>query len=132
VSGRWRSLGEAYAAVAYGRDQKRTNIEIATWTRRLAWEAGAFERLSVPLPELGDRASDVARIAKDGFSLLVGLRWSDGPQRPVAYSVRFCAAWCGLKHSEAWTGIAELVELCVIYVAETKGRMPLYLHGGGR
>ena len=33
---RWRSLGEVWAAIAYGCDSKRTNIEIATWTRRLA------------------------------------------------------------------------------------------------
>jgi hypothetical protein len=49
---RWRSLGEVCAAQAYGVDDIRTNIEIATWTRRLAWELKVFEKVEVSLPEL--------------------------------------------------------------------------------
>src|SRR4051812_37379742 len=45
---RWRSLGEVRAALAYGADNGgrphaeggRSNIELATWTRLLAFEVG--------------------------------------------------------------------------------------------
>jgi hypothetical protein len=126
-SGRWRSLGEVIAAEAYGTDTFRTNIEIATWTRRLAYEAGAFEPLDVPVPALSEGSSEAARRARDGFKLLIGLRWKDGPSRPVAFSVRFCSAWCQMSHARADEAVKELRRRSVIYEAGRKGRVRLYL-----
>ncbi len=125
--GRWRSVGEVFSAEAYGLDRLRTNIEIATWTRRLAYEAGVFEPLAVPVPELPEEASEAAHLVRDGFVVLIGLRWKDGPHRPVAFSVRFCAAWCQMSHKNAYTAITELVQLGVIYEAGRKGRVRLFL-----
>jgi hypothetical protein len=51
-SGRWRSPGEVRAAEAYGYDKLRTNIEIAIWLRRIAYEAGTFEPIEIVLPAL--------------------------------------------------------------------------------
>jgi hypothetical protein len=115
------------AAEAYGLDQLRTNIEIATWTRRLCYDAGVFKPLEVRIPELPVAASGVARHARRGFALLVGLRWRDGAHRPVAFSVRFCAAWCQMSHAMSYRAIKELRQFGVIYEAERKGRIPLYL-----
>jgi hypothetical protein len=96
-SGLWRSLGEIRAAESYGEDVRRSNIEIATWLRRLLYECGRFEPISVPMRRLPLRADRRLMEAATGFALLAGLRSADGPRRPLAYSVRFCAAWCALS-----------------------------------
>jgi hypothetical protein len=64
---------------------------------------------------------------RDGFRLLVGLRWADGPHRPVAFSIRFCEAWCSVPYRLANIGIKELVRLKVIQPAGKSGRVPLFL-----
>jgi hypothetical protein len=128
-SGRWRSLGEVWAARAYGADRKLSNIEIATWTRRLGHELGVFEPLGVLVPELPAGASRHASVARAGFQLLVGMRWADGPRRPVPYTVRFVAAWCGLSFRDAHESLTELRDAGVIQQADRVGRIPLYLPG---
>jgi hypothetical protein len=55
--GRWRSLGEVRAGIAYGSDRHLRNIEIATWTRLLAFEIGCFAPVAVPFPTLPEHAS---------------------------------------------------------------------------
>lgn len=129
--GRSRSLGEVRAAMAYGADRLRTNIEIATWTRRLAYEAGLFAPLPVQVPALDD-ADEILERARAGFELLVGLRWADGARRPVAWSVRFSAAWCGLTFREAHAAITGLREAGVIVETGRVGRCRLYLPGDRR
>jgi hypothetical protein len=98
-----RSLGEVRAVIAYGFDRPphnpRTNIEIATWTRLLAWELGVFQPVDVSIGK-PEGAPHLARAAQ-GFALLCGLRWADYERRPVAYAVRFMAAWCGLSMRQA-------------------------------
>jgi hypothetical protein len=130
--GRWRSLGEVRAAIGYGHDRLRTNIEIATWTRRLGFEVGAFTPLQVQPPSLHGEAPDIALRARDGFALLIGLRWADGPHRPVAWSVRFTAAWCELTLREARRANIQLVEAHVIVEVGRVGRTPLFLPGRHR
>lgn len=126
--GRWRSLGEVRAALAYGEDRLRSNIEAAVWLRRLVYEVGCFEPVDVRLPRLPDDAPAWAVAARDGFLLLVGLRWADFEPRPVAFAVRFCAAWCGLaSFRAARDAIAYLVEHGVIREAETVNRTRLFL-----
>lgn len=127
--GRWRSLGEVRAALAYGADALRSNIELATWTRRLAFELGAFAPLAVPMADLPRGAGEAAEAARHGFELLVGLRWADGEHRPVAWSVRFAAAWCDLTHREAHTATRALIEHGVIAEAGRAGLVRLYLPG---
>ena len=124
--GRWRSLGEVRANQAYGADVLRSNIEIAIWTRRLAYELECFEPVAVPLAYLPADAPSHAVEARRGFQLLVGLRWADRAPRPVAYSVRFCAAWCSLTHAEAALGVRALIEHEVITVVGKQGRIRLY------
>ena len=129
-SGHWRSLGEVRMAEAYGRVKwQPTNIEIAIWTRRLAYEAGTFKPLDVFVPRLPDGAAAHVRWARLGIELLVGLRWADREPRPVAFSVRFCAAWCGLDHRHSNLAIRELVLRGVIHETDRSGRTPLYLPG---
>jgi hypothetical protein len=127
--GRWRSLGEVRAAEAYGQDGLRSNIELATWNRRLAFEAKSFVPLEVELPPLASGSEKHVQRAYAGFALLIGLRWKDGDHRPVAFSVRFCAAWCGLSHREAHLAIQELRQLGVIVEADRTGQIRLYLPG---
>jgi hypothetical protein len=128
-TGRWRSLGEVRAAEAYGRDELRSNIELATWTRMVAYEAGSFAPLSVEISPLPHDASDHVQRAYSGFELLIGLRWRDGEHRPVAFAVRFCAAWCGLTHRDAHLAIQELRRIGTISEVERIGQIRLYLPG---
>lgn len=128
--GRWRSVGEVFAAEAYGRDALLSNIEIAIWTRRLAYEAGTFRPLGIAIPDLPDDAPDATRRAREGFVLLIGLRWRDGEHRPAPFSVRFCAAWCSLSHAQAHGAITDLVRLGVMVEADRQGQLPLYLPAG--
>jgi len=128
--GRWRSLGEVRAAEAYGFDvYRRTNISIAIWTRRLAYEIGAFDPLDVFVPLLPESASDPARHVRNGFALLVGLRWADSERRPVPYSVNFVTAWCALPRRAARESIDALKVHKVIREAGRVRRTPLYLPG---
>lgn len=129
--GRWRSLGETRAAIAYGEDKKRSNIELAVWTRRLAYEHGAFSPIAVPLPLLRpEHDSAHARRAREGFALLTGLRWADHEPRPVAWSVRFADAWCAFRSMQsAHEATRAIVESYVIVEAERRGSLRLYLPG---
>ena len=128
--GRWRSLGEVRAASAYGVDQLRSNIELAVWLRRLAYELGCFQPAAVAVPALPAGVAQHVELARRGFELLLGLRWADYPPRPVAYTVRFSAAWCSLSHRAAHLAQRELCELGVIVEAGRAGRVPLFAPGG--
>jgi hypothetical protein len=120
-------------AEGYGRDVYHpSNIEIATWARLLAYETGTFSPLDVLVPSLPDGAAEAAHRARRGFALLIGLRWADGEHRPVAFSVRFCAAWVGgMGHRQAHRALVELREHGVIYEAGRAGRTRLYLPTSG-
>lgn len=130
-TGRWRSLGEVWALIAYGEDRFLTNIEIAAWTRRLAHKAGSFEAVEVTVPPLRPDAPANARRVREGFVLLLSLRWADGPRRACAYSVRFTAAWCQISHGGAAQGLRVLRAEKVIEQAGRVGLIPLYLPGAG-
>jgi hypothetical protein len=125
-AGRERSLAEVCAALAYGADGLRSNIELAMWWRRLGWELGALAPVSVAVPDLPDGAPPAAGVARDGFVLLLGLRQSDRAPRPAAYSVRFAAAWSGLGKSRAAEAIRFLRDAGVIREAGRMGRVPVY------
>lgn len=122
-------MGEVRAAIAYRIDGWRSNIELATWTRRLAYEIGAFAPYPVTLPKLPFNASPAAQQARAGFELLVGLRWADGEHRPVAWAVRFAAAWCGLSHRDAQVATRALRGAGVVVESGRIGRVRLYLPG---
>lgn len=129
-TGRWRGFGEVRAAQAYGYDNcRRTNIEIATWVRLLAFECGAFQPVEVALPRLSADTPDWLDRVREGFALLVGLRWADGERRPVAFAVRFCAAWCGVTHYQAALAITELQRQGVIVHVDQRGLVRLYMPG---
>ena len=125
--GRWRTLGEVRAAQSYGKDGVRSNIEIATWLRRLLYECRRFEPVSVPMPEPPAEAHPRIALAAAGFALLAGLRWADGPPGPLPFSVRFCAAWCRLSHRDARLAISELLEAGMIRHTESTKGLRLYV-----
>jgi hypothetical protein len=117
------------AAEAYGFDNFRTNIQLATWTRRLFWEAGSFDPVAVPLPPLSDDEPAAVRRAHEGFGLLLGLRWADGPKREAPFTIGFAAAWCPLTQWEARVAVQRLVDTGVIVEARRQGRLVHYLPG---
>jgi len=135
--GRWRSLGDVRASIAYGfddggrkyEDGGRSNILLATWTRRLAYEVGAFRPAAVAVPPLPSGASPGIERVWEGFRLLIGLRWADGPHRPVAFSAGFARAWCGVARGTAHAAIRFLIERGVIWEVERRGRLRFYLPG---
>jgi hypothetical protein len=129
-SGRLRSLAEVRAARAYGVDRRRSNKELAAWWRRLAFDLGVVEPVAVHAPDLPEGAPREAHVARDGFLLLMGLRRIDYRPEPVAFSVNFVAAWCGLSRRLAERAIRELVDRRVIRVVGRCGRTPLYEPGG--
>lgn len=127
--GRQRSLAEVRAARAYGIDRLRSNIELAIWWRRLAHELGTFEPAPVEVPDVWAGALANVRAARDGFALLLGLRRADYPDRPVPFSARFAAAWCGLSKDEANRAIRDLLARSVIVEVDRQGRIRLYEPG---
>jgi hypothetical protein len=124
-----RSLGEVRAAEAYGQDERRKNIEIATWYRRLAYELGGFPPVGVKLPPLPAAVPPYVERARRGFELLAGLRWADYQPRALPFAVRFCAAWCDLSHHQASQALLCLRESGVLREAELQGKLRLYLPG---
>jgi hypothetical protein len=129
--GRTRPLGEVRAAQSYGTDVRLTNISAATWLRRLAFEHGCFQPLHVELPNLPEEVPSYVRVAARGFALLVGLRWADYDHRPVAFSTRFCAVWCGLTLGQARKAITALEEAKAIRHEGSVGRARLFAPGTG-
>jgi hypothetical protein len=125
--GRKRSLAEVWAAGRYGVDEKRSNKELATWWRRLAYELGVLSPVDVAAPALGCDAPETVRRVWDGFLLLIGLRRTDGPGGPVAFAVRFAAAWCGTPKNATHRAIQSLTERGHMVVVSHAGRLPLYL-----
>lgn len=129
--GRWRSLGAMRAAASYGVDENPrrpwTNIELATWSRRLAFDLGALRPLDVPLGRVPD--VQPGGLVAAGFALLAGLRWVDGPRRALPWSVRFAAAWCGVSHRQANLGIAAMLQAGSIREVECRGRVRYFLPG---
>jgi hypothetical protein len=134
---RWRSLGEVRAAIAYGYDDGgrpfeeggHSNTLLATWTRRLAYEVGAFRPAAVAVPPLPPGASPAIERVWAGFRLLIGLRWADGPHRPVAFSAGFAAAWCGVARGTAHAAIRYFTESGILREAGRRGRLRFYLPG---
>lgn len=124
----WYALGHVHAARAYGEDARRSLIELAIWTRRLACDLGVYLPARVDVPNLPPGAPTSVRRARAGLELLVGLRGSDFPG-PFPYTVRFAAAWCGVGHREASAALQMLRRLGVIVEVERRGRTSLYLPG---
>jgi hypothetical protein len=70
------------------------NVQAAIWYLRAWYECQLITPVEVPLHE-PERESPDMRAAREGFALLVGLRWLVYPGQSVAFSRRFAAAWCG-------------------------------------
>ena len=133
-TGRWRSLAEVFAAEHYRRDVFLSQIQLATWARRLAFEAGTFHPLTIDVPDPPDLSGSAAKV-RQGFTLLVGLRWADGERRPVAFSPTFASAWCKTSRATAHRATRQLLQRGVIQAAghhkpEHGRETTLYLPGG--
>ena len=127
--GRLRSLGEVRAGRAYGHDRVRSNIEIAVWTRRLAWELGCFAPVDVDLMP-ADGLGRTTRKVLSGFGALCGLRWADYERRPVSYSRKFAAAWCDVIEWEAREALNALsAGGWIVPMGKVADRTPVYLPG---
>lgn len=128
-SGRWRSLGEMRATIAYGEDRPRSNIEIATWTRRLAYDLGALVPKGPPRPGFADFSLNAAHHL-EGVRVLIALRRWDAPSRPFAWSVRFAAAWCNSSNRRAHEAQRELLGAGMLKEVDSMGagrsRIALY------
>jgi hypothetical protein len=86
------------------------NTQAATWYLRAWYEAGLIEPLDIELPAAPPGSCEVVATVRDGFRLLVGLRWLRYPGQPVAYGRNFIPAWCGadLHPMAAYRALAEL------------------------
>jgi hypothetical protein len=107
---------------------------LAVWWRRLAWELVAIAPEPVDVPPLPRGTSLTTESVHLGFELLLALRRFDHPPEPVAFSVRFCAAWCMVTKTAAAKGIRELIQYGVIRETDRKGKVRLYEpdpNGGG-
>jgi hypothetical protein len=134
----WLTLAEVRGALGYGRVNKLPSTEQARWYLRIASDAGLIKPVPVDLPELPSGAGDATAAAREGFALLLGLRWHAEPGEPAPFGREFAAAWCPDLVSEwhARKAIEELLRLGTIEKVDEhrKGLRSynLYLPGRGR
>lgn len=123
-SARFLTLAEARAAKAYGDIQRISNIEASVWYRRLWADGALISPQSILLVAVADQSPSV-RAVRDGFALLVGLRWLSNPGQPVTFSRSFAAAWCDgeLSLMQAYGAICVLDEAGVIEWADADAWM---------
>jgi hypothetical protein len=126
-----------YAAGVSGRDRPRSGPEYAVWKLDLLRAAGLIEPAPVALPALPVEASEAARLLRDRFAVLLGLRALRGDGDEAApFTKRFAADWCGVSETTALRALCELRQHGVIVRAgETKsrgGRSPASLYIPGR
>jgi hypothetical protein len=82
-----------------------------------------LEAVEVPLRPLPEDASKELHHVRNRFARLLGLRRVDYPPRPVAFSVRFAAAWCGVSWRTAGHAIRALQkEDIIVEVGRFQGR----------
>jgi hypothetical protein len=123
-------LAEVRAFVAYREIRAVSRVEAARWRERLGHEAGLLERREVPELPLGLSAS--ARLAGEGWRLLVSLRDEQWGNEPFVFAREFVMAYCQLTNEQARRGVSELEDAGVIKRAEDKcGRAILWLPEGG-
>ena len=135
---RYLTIAEVRASIGYGkltlfdrRNQDARSGQAPVWYRRVWHEAGLLEPVAVALPEV--ELSSVQAKVRDGFALLVGLRWCTTPGGRVMFERTFAAAWCGdMSPGQARHAIGALIERGVIVVAGEldvgkRSRAKLYL-----
>jgi hypothetical protein len=109
------TLADVYASLHSGRTAHRPRSSHAVFKLDLLRELGWIEPAPVLIRVLPDTASKAAKVLRERFAVLMGLRAlrSDGKEA-VPYSKRFAADWCGLSPSTALRGITELFDNGVI------------------
>lgn len=133
----WLTLAQVRAAQGYGAVQELRGPEAARWYDRLFFEAGILKPEPVPLPSLPSDARMPVVLARQGFGLLLGLRWLTEPVgTPTPFARSFISGWCGLAPSTAERAKVELLRLDVIRKVADYGSGPrrtsMYLPGSER
>jgi hypothetical protein len=150
------TIAEVRASIAYGYPKALTgprksdrrssdpeatsgNIEAAVWYLRAWHDAGLIAPLELRLPAAPNNNNAVVASVRDGFSLLVGLRWLCYPDQPVAYTRTFASAWCdgSITPMQAYHAISALADNGVIREADSGYRAgpwtgKLWLPGAAR
>jgi hypothetical protein len=119
------TLAEVRASRGAGRVVRLDAPSQAQWYRRLFFEAGLLT-IALPRLELPKGLSAAARVAAEGYALLLALR-ELGDGGPAPFTRRFAAAWCGVGEHQAGDAIAELRRARVFRTAGRHGLMNLYV-----
>jgi Bifunctional DNA primase/polymerase, N-terminal len=132
----WLPLSWVRAALAYKRVKRLGAPEAARWYLRLFHDAGLLAPLEIDLPNIPAKSSATLRKVREGFELLLGLRWLRDPDTATPFTRLFASAWCGVGERLAGEAIAELLRLGVIEQADVHcvgpKAMRLFLPGSGR
>jgi hypothetical protein len=120
--------------IHYGVDPFRTPTEWAIWLTRFEIERGKRKPAEVQMKALDplDLGGSVEKVY-NGLRLLFQCHWLRFAGKPVLFSERFAAKWCGLgSEATAWRAIQRLQADGYIYVDDVKsgsifGDTPMYL-----
>jgi hypothetical protein len=120
--------------IHYEVDPFRTPTEWAIWFNRFEIEKGKRKPAKVQMKALEtlDLGGSVEKVY-NGLRLLFQCHWLRFPGKPVLFSERFAAKWCGVgSEATAWRAIQRLQAGGYIYVADVKsgsifGDTPMYL-----
>jgi hypothetical protein len=113
-----------------GRTGRLSNSEFITWSLRLEVEAGHYERVPVPAPQLPAGVHTTIAQVYDGFLYLLGCRWLHTHGEPAPFSPEFAAAWVGgITPRQAAMARLKLVRLGAIVEVGMHKRAKLWLPG---
>jgi hypothetical protein len=108
-------LAEVRAFIAYGEEQRLTNLEAARWRERLDFEADLRCPASVNV-QLPEPCPEAARIVAGKMRLFVGLRDARFPlNEPFVFAYDFAQAYCDLSGDQVRGGKDWLERAGVIY-----------------
>lgn len=132
------TLADVFRIRCTGLPSKMWGPTLAAWNLRLLAEAGTLEPVHVDLPPLSKSSSRDTRKVYKGLMLLFGVRWRfETGIRPVPFSYRFAASWCGVSEHAASEAIKKLLRLDIVHIASHApgpfGKpMALFMPGSGR
>jgi hypothetical protein len=130
------ALVEVYAARMAGRVVQPHPPSLARWKVRLLADLGAVRLDPVELPRLPASSTLSAQRLRNGFALLLAVRWWREPGTPAPYTASFAGPWCGMPDGTVNWAKGDLIrEGIIVKVGETNDgsrTTSLYLPGKGR
>ncbi len=103
------TLAEAYAAKISGVAARLNGYTHRVWKLRLLVATGFIAPAHVAAQPAPPDLSPPARKVYTGFIDLLRVRKLSEPEKPVPFSWRFSAAWCGISQRDAQNGMRELL-----------------------